>query len=181
MKDVFRKAWFVTSKPVAFANALEEQPQERRAIGSGVAASLLAAAHLALYWALATGSTWWLVVLLVAPLGAALAWLVQAGLGALVLLRPGGLGALAYPLLAWSFVPSAVVTVSLWPAALLDAQAAFVASVVMLPLVHVRWLALALSGVQVAKPVMTLALYVLVTLVGPLALIVWILEAFASV
>lgn len=181
MIGTLRLAWFATSKPVAFADAFESQPRESHAVGVGIAASLVAAANLAGFWALATESTWWLVVVLVAPLAAAIVWLIQAGLGALVLLRPGGLGALAYALLAWSFVPAAFVTISLWPAALFNAQAAFVASVVMLPLVHVRWLALALSGAHVARPALTLLLYVLVTLVGPLILLLWVLGAFASV
>lgn len=180
ISDRMREAWFAASKPAAFTSSLHDQPHERRAIAVGVVASLVTAGNLAAMWALSTGSTWWLVMLVAAPLGAGLAWLLQAGLGALVLLRPGGLGALAYLLLAWSFAPAAWLTTSLWPAALLDAQATFISAVVVLPLVHVRWLAVALSGLDARRPTWTLLLYVSVTLVLPLALLAFVLTAFAA-
>jgi hypothetical protein len=169
VSEHLREAWFAASKPAAFAASLHDQPREKRAVADRhprVPRS--------------TGSTWWLVMLIAAPLGAGLAWLLQAGLGALVLLRPGGLGALAYLLLAWSFAPAAWVSTSLWPAALFDAQATFISAVVVLPLVHVLWLAVALSALEVRRPFWTLLLYVSVTLVLPLALLAWVLAAFAA-
>lgn len=110
-----RHAWRAVSHPQAFFASLDDRPRLGRAIAT-MAVSALSASVVAGVVALrATGSDAWLPFVLGVP-AATLPYLaVVTLLGGLTLMRPAALDLRAFEIVAWAWVPSGVLALSLLP------------------------------------------------------------------
>lgn len=134
-----RRAWAAAAAPGPFFAALPDTPALGPAIASAAASLLVALAVLALVLARATESAA-LAPFLVATPAVVLPYVALISvLGSLLLMRPAGLDLRAFEIVAWSWVPSGFLAVSLLPVGWFAPWPTLGGSALMLPVWHL-WL-----------------------------------------
>ncbi len=114
---MLRDLWRAASRPLPFFTRLAQQePNLPRVALAGLASAAFGLLASALALILATGSDAYLPLLLAVLSGGLLVWLLVAGLGGLVILRPAQLDLRAWELVGWSWAPAGILALSLLPA-----------------------------------------------------------------
>lgn len=110
-----RTLWRAVSHPSAFFAELTERPRLGSAFAAMAASALVAAVVAGVVAARATGSDAWLPFLVGVPAGVLPYLAVVTVLGGLTLMRPAALDLRAFEIVAWAWVPSGVLALSLLP------------------------------------------------------------------
>lgn len=134
-----RRAWSASSHPRAFYATLPDRPELGRAAATAAIAVTAAALALAAVVVRLTDSTGWLPLLLGVPAVVVPYLALITLLGGLVLMRPAGLDARAWEIVAWAWVPAGFLGLSLLAIGLAAPLPALIGAVVMLPPWHL-WL-----------------------------------------
>lgn len=110
-----RLIWRAISHPRAFFARLDDRPQLGLALAVMAVSALVGSIVAALLALRATGSDAWAPALLGVPVAALVYLAVVTMLGGLTLMRPAGLDLRAFEIVAWAWVPSGALALSLLP------------------------------------------------------------------
>ncbi|MDZ7800630.1 MAG: hypothetical protein U5K81_07555 [Trueperaceae bacterium] len=134
-----RRAWRAASVPGRFFEDLPDEPALGAAAAAGGVSLLMGALALGVVLARGTASDAWPLFLLGTPLMVLPYAVLVSILGSLVLMRPAGMDLRAFEIVAWAWVPSGFLAVSLLPIGWFAPWATMAGALAMLPAWHL-WL-----------------------------------------
>ncbi len=177
-----RRAWRAASAPEAFFAGLDStQVRLPAALATAAVFAAVGAAVAGLLAARATGSVPW-PFLLGAP-AVALPYLMIIGmLGALVLMRPGGMELRAIEVVAWAWVPAGWSALAVAPVGWFAPAPALLVAALLLPPWHLWVLWRGIEAFAPARQRTTAVLYGVVVFAVPFgisAFTLWVLSALA--
>jgi len=179
--SLFRSAWRAVSHPKSFFETLNDEPRIGVAAALALASVTVGSILAALLLMRATGSDGWLPLLLGVPLLTVPYLAVICVLGGLVLMRPTGMDLRAFEIVAWAWLPSGLLAVTLLPIGLLAPWPTLLGGALfLLPPWHM-WIVW--RGVEVHAenaPRMAFGLYVAAVFGLPAALLTFTLAVLAK-
>lgn len=177
---IWRRAWRAASLPGAFFAELDDEPRLGPALRAAFASGAIGAAAAGLLLARATGSDAWLPFVLMVPVVALPYLAIVTLLGALTLMRPAGMDLRAFEVIAWAWVPSGMLALSVLPIGWLVPWPALASAGLLLPPWHL-WLVWRGTQVHaVANARVAFVLYVVAVFGLPSALGVFILVVLSQ-
>lgn len=165
------RAWRAVSHPAAFFASLGDEPRLAPALASAAVSAAIGSLVAGVLLARATGSDAWLPFLLGAPALALPYLAIVTLLGALTLMRPAGMDLRAFEVVAWAWVPSGVLALSLLPIGLFAPWPTLAGAAAMLPPWHLWLVWRGTDAYAVARPRTAVALYVAAVFGLPTALL----------